>query len=57
MDTSVEYYLKMGVMGPILWTQTWQLQDIRHREEQETCLSLNMDEGKANIGFLPVEYL
>ena len=28
-----------------------------HQEEQETCLSLSMDYGKANIGFLPVEYL
>jgi hypothetical protein len=54
MDTSVEQYLEMGVTSPIVWT--WQLQDPSHREEQEKCFSLSMDYGKANIGFLPVEY-
>jgi hypothetical protein len=44
----------MGVAGPNV--KTWQLQDPLHREEQETCLSLCMDQEKANIGFLPVEY-
>ncbi len=55
MDTSVEEYLEMGVTVLIVWTR--QLQDPSHREEQETCLSLSMDQGKANIDFLPVEYL
>jgi hypothetical protein len=47
VDMSVRRYLKMGVLGPIVWK--WQLQDPSHREEQETWISLNMDKGKPNI--------
>jgi len=34
-------YLKMGVLGPMVWTR--QLHDPSHREEQETGISLSMD--------------
>jgi hypothetical protein len=37
MDTSERKYLEMGVLGPIAWTR--QLQDLPHREEQETSIS------------------
>ena len=40
MDTSERKYLEMGVLGPIAWTR--QLQDLPHREEQETSMSLGI---------------
>ncbi len=45
MDTSVEDYLEMSVLGLLVWTQ--QLQDPSHREAWETYLSLSIGLGKA----------
>jgi hypothetical protein len=50
IDTSVRRYLEMDESGPIVWT--WQLQDPSNREEQETWIPLNMNDGKLNIQVL-----
>jgi hypothetical protein len=50
MDTSVEEYFKMGVLGLFVWTQ-W-LQQPSHREVQETYLSLSIRLGKSKYSDL-----